>query len=495
MASNVDLKITKINDVYVHIDCEDGIARELREYFTFAVPNYMFMPAYKNGTWDGKIYLFGYDHNIYIGLIDKITEFANNYRYTFNVDTQILNRNYQDETEWLKGLQLHYDKTPIEPYYYQIEAFNEGIAWPRATFECPTGSGKSLMIYAWIRWFLSKVTRKILLIVPSQTLVEQMYSDFEHYSYANGWDTFQHCYRQYAGQPKEFEKPVWITTWQSIYKQPKKFFDQFEVCIGDEAHGATANSLKGILEKLISCPVKIGTTGTTQDSLTHKLVLEGLFGPIHKVIKTKQLMDEGYLAKLKIKCVLIKHKPEVCKAISKLKYKEEIDFLMQYNKRNNFIKKLSLSLVGNTLILFNYVDTHGKVLHKMIQEESDNPVYIIHGKYGEVKAKEREVIRKQIENETNSILVASYGVFSTGINIKNLQNLIFAHPFKSQIRNLQSIGRVLRLDNKDNSATLFDIADDCSRGKKNNFTLKHWLKRMETYNEQDFDYDVTNITF
>jgi len=495
VVKTVDLSITKVNEVYIHIDCEDGISRELREHFTFEVPNFKFMPKYKSGLWDGKIRLFQYNNTIYLGLIEKIKKFCDIFQYTYEIEPSLLVTFPEDATSWIKSLDLYYKQKPIEAYWYQIKAVNSGVQAPRSTFECPTGSGKSLMIYAWLRWFLPKTKKKLLLIVPSQQLVEQMYSDFNHYSYKNGWDTDKYCYRQYSGQEKQLDKKIWITTWQSIYKQPTKFFDQFEVCIGDEAHHATAQSLTNILTRLEKCPVKIGTTGSLSESTTHKLVVEGLFGPIHKVVNTKQLMDEGYLANLKIKCVLIRHNDTISKQVRGLKYAEEIKFLMEYQKRNNFVKKLALSLQGNTLILFNLVDTHGKILYNDIKNATSRPVYIIHGKAGEIKAKDREIIREQMESESDAILLASYGVFSTGVNIKNLQNLILAHPFKSQIRILQSIGRVLRLDEKDNEAVLYDIADNCSLGKTANFTLKHWMKRMELYNQQDFDYEVFNFTF
>jgi superfamily II DNA or RNA helicase len=344
----------------------------------------------------------------------------------------------------------------------------------------PTASGKSLMIYSIVRYFAEQ-QKNTLIVVPTTSLVEQMYKDFASY----GWDADSYCQKIYAGREKEASKPVVITTWQSIYKLPKTYFENFEVVVGDEAHQFKSASLVKIMTKLHTTKYRYGFTGTLDGTQTHKLVLEGLFGPSYKTIKTHELMEKGYLAKLNAKIILLKHPP-----LGFDTYEEEIQYLISHEQRNKFIKNLALDLKGNTLILYSRVETHGEILYNSINSSDDRKVFFIHGG---VDVENRELCRSITEKENNAIIVASYGTFSTGINIKRLHNIIFASPSKSRIRNLQSIGRVLRKGKGKVKAVLYDIADDCSTEVKRNYTLNHLIERIKIYNEENFNYDLVKV--
>ena len=294
-----------------------------------------------------------------------------------------------------------------------------------------------------------------------------------------------------AGQSKDIFAHTTISTWQSIYKMPRDWFDQFDCVIGDEAHLFKSKSLSTLMEKLINCQYRIGTTGTLDGTQTHKLVLEGLFGPVKKVTTTKELMDEKHLAEFKIKCILLQYADELRKIHSYDAYQDEIDFLVNNEKRNKFIENLSLSLEGNTLLLFQFVEKHGKILYNNIRSaDLDRKVFFV---YGGVDSEIRDQIRGIVEKEERAIIIASYGTFSTGINIRNLHNIIFASPSKSRIRNLQSIGRGLRKGDKKSTATLFDIADDLKWKKKYNYTLKHFAVRLKTYDDEQFSYKIYKV--
>jgi superfamily II DNA or RNA helicase len=261
--------------------------------------------------------------------------------------------------------------------------------------------------------------------------------------------------------------------------------------IGDEAHLFKAVSLTKILTKLEKCPYKIGMTGTLDGSKTHKLVLEGLFGAVNKVVSTTELQEKKQLADLKIYSLILKHGVIECKHAHGFNYQEEMDYIVQSDKRNKFIRNLAAGLQGNTLCLFQYVEKHGKDLYEMIKEKAnEKKVFYVHGG---VDADEREKIREITEKADSAIIVASYGTFSTGINIRNLHNIIFASPSKSRIRNLQSIGRGLRLKDNNTHATLYDIADDLTYNEKENYTLAHFRERINIYSEEDFDYEIHNI--
>jgi len=477
------IEVSKVDETYIKITCEPGVAYELNEYFTFEVPGAKFMPAYKSKFWDGKIRLFNVMTGLlYAGLATKIEEFAGprNYTVTYTSD-------FADDEFSLKEAHDFIDTLNIPDKFgrrdYQVEAFTHAVRKRRALLLSPTASGKSFIIYLLTRYFNART----LIIVPTTSLVSQLASDFADYGFVS--DT--HIHRIFAGQDKQTDKQITISTWQSIYKMDKKYFEQFDVVVGDEAHLFKAKSLTSILTKLSSCKYRFGFTGTLDGSETHQLVLEGLFGPVRKVITTSELIDQDYLSKFKIKIIVLKYSDETKKITKDLDYQGEMDFLVRNPHRNKFIKNLILSLNGNTLLLFQFVEKHGKILYDMLSNLGDDrKVFFVHGG---VEAEDRERIRKIVETETNAIIVASYGTFSTGINIRNLHNVVFASPSKSKIRNLQSIGRTLRKGENKEEAVLYDISDDLTWKTKKNFTILHLAERVKIYNEEGFDYKIYQV--
>lgn len=480
------LVISKKNEVYLHIKAEPHIYYELKDQFTFDVPGAKFMPQYRSRYWDGRIYLFNVQTGeIYIGLLDKIIRFCETHGYTYEfVENKFYGLpfevNEMISKEGVKDYISSISKHP--PRDYQIEGVYDALRHNRKLLISPTASGKSLMIYSITRYYVDK-GQNILVIVPTTSLVEQMYKDFADY----GWDVGSYCHKIYAGKERETNSQVIITTWQSIYKLPRQYFSRFNVVIGDEAHQFKSKSLVSIMTKLSDAKYRFGFTGTLDGTQTHKWVLEGLFGPSYKIIKTDELMKKGHLAKLDIKILLLKHPPQKIE-----NFEEEVQFIINHQKRNNFIKNLALDLKGNTLILFSRVEGHGEPLYNMINNSSlqNRQVFFVHGG---IDTEDREKVREITEKENNAIIVASYGTFSTGINIKNLHNVIFASPSKSRIRNLQSIGRVLRKGDNKTKATLYDIADDISYKSRKNYTLNHLIERIKIYNEENFNYDIVNI--
>ena len=483
-----DLVISKKNEVYLKVECDAHIKYEISDQFTFDVPGAKFMPQFRTKHWDGKIRLFNVQTGeIYVGLLDKLIDFCENHKYKFELEHSKFyglpgemndSISLEGVEDYMKSICSH------DPRDYQIKGVYDALKYNRKLLVSPTASGKSLMIYSIVRYFTEQ-QRNILLVVPTTSLVEQMYKDFDDY----GWSAEEHCHRVYGGNERVSDKQVTISTWQSIYKLDKSFFKNFDVVIGDEAHQFKSKSLISIMSKLLDTKYRFGFTGTLDGTQTHKLVLEGLFGPTYKLIKTDELIKKGYLSKLNIKVLLLKHEG---KKIND--YEEEVQYLISNDKRNKFIKNLVLDLKGNTLVLFNRVSTHGEPLYDLINNNvSENrKVFFIHGG---VDTEERELVRKITEEEKNAIIVASYGTFSTGINIRNLHNVVFASPSKSRIRNLQSIGRVLRKGKEKVSATLYDIADDITHNGKRNYTLNHLVERIKIYNEENFDYEIISINF
>lgn len=484
----MNLVITRIDDVHIKVQCEPDVAYELNDYFTFSVPNAKFTPSFKNKVWDGKIRLFNIlSKRIYSGLRRHVETFAKERDYTVeysnpadfcDVEFSLVEAK-ESFTKWVA-------KPDIELRDYQLESFAHAIRNRRALFVSPTASGKSLMIFL-TAMQLYEPKKKILIIVPTTSLVHQMASDFGDYMQKDP-NTFVH--RILSGSEKSTNKPVVISTWQSIYKLPKAWFSEFNVAIGDEAHLFKAKSLTDIMGKLSQCPNKFGFTGTLDGTETHKLVLEGLFGPVKKVTTTAELINNNTLSKFKIKAIILNYSDDIKQAHKADTYPNEISFITTHIPRHKFIVNLALSLKGNTLILFKNID-HGKDLHRMISDKATGReiYYVDGGVDGEI----REDIRKEIESLNDGIIIASLGTFSTGINIKNLHNVIFASPSKSRIKVLQSIGRGLRKSQHKNVFTLFDIADDLSWKSKRNHTILHFVERINMYNEEKFDYKIYNV--
>ena len=479
------LIISKKNEVFLKITSkEPHVFCELSDAFTFEVPGAKFMPQYRNKYWDGKIRLFNQSNGeIYVGLLDKVVSFCkrSDYEYEF-LDSKFYGTPFEENGfVSLEGVKDYMNRiSRYEPRPYQIEGVFDALKYNRKLLVSPTASGKSLMIYTITRYMVEK-GKDVLLVVPTTSLVEQMYKDFIEY----GWDVEKYCHRIYAGKEKESTKSVTITTWQSIYKLEAPFFKRYGCVIGDEAHLFKSKSLVKIMTKLRDAKYRFGFTGTLDGTQTHKWVLEGLFGPAYKIIRTDELIEKGHLAKLDIKILLIRHDSQKFET-----YEDEVQFIIQNEKRNNFIKNLALDLKGNTLLLYSRVETHGEILFNMINNVKERKVFFVHGG---VEANEREEIRAITEQQNNAIIVASYGTFSTGINIKNLHNVIFASPSKSRVRNLQSIGRVLRKGDRKTSATLYDIADDTTYKSQKNYTLNHLIERVKIYNEENFNYEIVPI--
>lgn len=489
------------NHSFLYVDCDPGVANEITDFFTFYVPGYKFMPTYKNKIWDGKVRLYDVrTKELPAGLFKYLQEFANTPGRDYALE--VVHDNYygmagaiaESDMSFMDDLTLSSRGEQIFPKDYQLKAIDYALSNKRGLLISPTASGKSLIIYSLVRSYLENHDKKIIIIVPTTSLVEQMYKDFGDYSeFDEGFDVEETCHKIYSGKEKVFNQRVVITTWQSIYKLHQQWFLDYGMVIGDEAHNFKAKSLTSILSKCKEAEYRFGTTGTLDGTQTHKLVLEGYFGPAYYVTTTKDLMDTGALAELSIDVLLLKYNDEYCRLINKAKYQDEIDFIVKHEARNKLISNLALDQDGNTLVLFQLVEKHGKPLHSMIVDKAHKrrKVFFV---AGSTDVDTREKIREITEKEKNAIIVASLGTFSTGINIRNLHNIIFASPSKSQIKVLQSIGRGLRKSDDGRITKLYDIADDLHWKANKNYTLNHAAERIKIYTKERFNYKIYEIT-
>ena len=479
--------ISKINEVYLNLKVDEDLERELTDYFTFEVPGAKFMPHYRKKIWDGKIRLFS-PHNgrIYVGLLPYIKEFCSRNSIEYIIEKGVENeRNVIRESvrDFATSLRPKNGNKLIQFRDYQIDAIWHAIRTNRCLLLSPTASGKSLIIYTLVRYY-HLMNLKTLILVPTTSLVEQMYSDFIDY----GWKD-EYIHRVYAGHDKGSVKPVVISTWQSLYKLHRPYFAQYGCIIGDEAHLFKAKSLTDIMTRSGDCKYRFGLTGTLDGTQTHRLVLEGLFGKVTQVTTTKELMDNKTLAKLNIDCIVLKHTDEECKRVRKYTYAEELNYIVSHTKRNKFIENLCKTIKGNTLVLFQLVDKHGVLLYNELKK-LDKKVFFV---YGGTTTETREKIRGIVEKEKDSLIIASYGTFSTGINIRNINNVVFASPSKSRVRVLQSIGRGLRQSKTKTSVKLFDVSDNVSYKSRQNFTYRHFNERLNIYKQENFNYEISRV--
>ena len=468
--------------------CEPGVRHELSEYFSFMVPGAKFMPAFKRKQWDGKIRLFNnLTCELNVGLYTKLCKFASDRHYHLQLKHSPYglpnDRNKVDHQNLVSSQALW--KMPFAPRDYQYDAITHGIERKRCLLLSPTGSGKSFIIYNLMRWYLENNDKAVLVVVPTTSLVEQMYKDFSDY----GMDVEEEVHKIYSGKDKKTSKRVIVTTWQSVYRLGADWFEAFGCVFGDECHLFKAKSLSTMMNKCSEAEYRFGTTGTLDGTQVNKLVLEGLFGPTKRVTFTRDLQDKGTLAKLKIDMLMLDYPKEVRRINKGRTYQEEVDFLVGHEPRNKLIRNISLTQQGNTLVLYQYVEKHGEVLYKMIKEKHDQVFYV----HGGTDVSDREEIRGIVEGSNGAIIVASLGTFSTGINIRNLHNIVFASPSKSQVKVLQSIGRGLRKADNGQDTKLYDLSDDLTYSDEKNFTLKHAEERVKMYNREKFDFELHKV--
>lgn len=489
-----------LNTSYIKILSDDhGILESISTFFSFYAEGYKFQPKYKAGMWDGRIKLFDLrNKTLPYGLLANLVKYLQANEIDYKISDSLVNITREDvSSDDIVAFCDDVLKLPFEPYDYQVESVLNIIKSGRRIVESPTGSGKSLIQYIAARWLLDvEGFKRILITVPTINLVSQLKSDFKDYA-VDDEDYYEESVIKYEGKrvaTNEWKaSKVVISTWQSVYKKDEEFFNgNFDVLFSDECHTMSGIAASSIVSKSTDVMVKIGFTGTVANNVSNEMVLTGLFGPKYKTTTTEQLINSGINSDVVIKCIKLQHAGTIEKA-TKLKYAEEMTYLLNSQPRNEFIVKVAERMKGNTLILFQQ---HAQAdMLEQILSNTQKKVYRVDGK---VKAADRESARQSveetnIEEEDGVIILASYPTFQAGVNIKNLHNIIFASPTKSMIRILQSIGRVLRKHHTKDRAVVVDIFDDFGfKSKRKNHTLMHFLERYSIYKKGKFDTTVGN---
>lgn len=485
------ITIDMLNEVFLRINCNIEQAMELKEYTSCYAPNFMFNPRFRAKIWNGKISFFNMkDQTLPIGLLPQFFKFCEEFNYNYQFKFDKLNLyNVISNDELLEFYKVIFKDTEYFPRDYQDESIQKALKNKRGVIVLPTASGKSAVIYCIIRFLLAQ-DKKILLVVPSINLTEQMFTDFIDYGFKNAEDF---CSVLYNKSTKYNEnRPILISTWQSIYKRPESFFEKFDAVIEDEAHGGKSTSLQTVLKKCINAEYRIGLTGTLPTNQAELFTIFGYLGPKIYYKKSKELIDRGVLSKIKIANLVLRYSDNAIQSIKDSTYSEQTDFVIQYEPRNDIFKFIinKVDQKHNILILCYKIE-HLKNIEKYIKQNFPNKsLYVV---YGKTEADEREEIRKLMEKMDGAILLASYGTLSTGVNIKKIHHVVFASSYKSKIKVLQSIGRGLRKHDSKDKLVLWDIVDNLCFTKrtgniKTNYTYEHWLQRLKFYKEQGFSF-------
>jgi superfamily II DNA or RNA helicase len=480
-----------LNEVHFRIQCEIDIAYSLQDHFSFYPENYQRMPDFIDGNWDGKIRLFNpMVPKLYRGLYPQFKKFCEDRNIKILVQA---GDNFVPEplvtrdeiVELYKSFKLDF-----EPHDFQIDATVIALNDRRATMELPTSSGKSLLLYALIRYLKDE---KIILTVHRINLVRQLYKEFGGYAKNDpSFNATEQCQMITGGESKEITKRIVISTYQSIHELPKPWFTQFLVYLGDEAHRYKAKCLTKISDNLVNAKFRIGVSGSLKDTTANNLVLGGIFGPIQTIVSSQDLMQRQIISSVKINAIILKYGPIDRRHVPK-QYRGQMEYITNLPKRNDLISEIACSKSMNSLVIFNEID-HGQELYRLIQIRAgeNRKVYYIDGS---ISMDRREEIKERLEIEKDSILIASYGVFTEGENIKNLYYLIMASPCKAEERVIQIIGRIMRKGSATSEVRVDDIVDDFGTKSKKNYMISQFQNRCAVYDKKGYPYKFHQMSF
>jgi superfamily II DNA or RNA helicase len=452
------------------------------------------------GRWDGYIRLFNIgSKTLPSGLYSRLVEIATERGYETEVienpnapeygipGQNISSISYESISEYMHGLDLYGNGSKIEIRDYQIKAVYLALSNKQGILKAATGAGKSLIVYCIAR-YLTEMGGRMLIIVPTIGLTTQFFGDFKDYSSNNGYNVESNVHLISGGVDKSIQKPIVVSTFQSLKNETPEFFNSFTCILTDEGHKITSASFKSIYGKV---SYRLACTGTLHDLKCNLLEMISLTGPVYEIASAKDLIAAGQLVPMRIKGIQLNYSDEVCKAFKKVDYDEEIGWITNNPRRNNFVSKLAVKCQGTTLILFRFIEQGQKLYEKIKELSPETPVYLIDGS---VSKEDREAIRLAANSEDAKI-IASYGTTSAGINLPAIANIIDAHPVKSKITFLQSIGRGLRLKEGKTHCNLFTIGDNMTYKRKPNTSFQHFGERLKLLTEEGYQFDIVMVDF
>ena len=480
------------------------VSDDLKEYrhiynnMSYKIPNAIFIPAVKEGRWDG-VYRHIHGRGIFdIGLVEEIVNICKSADIKYQVESRLSNQiysvNFSKESfmEFIKPLAFYSKGNRIYPREDQLNAIYRACSMKRCINICPTSFGKSLCITIECLWHI-KNNKKIIIIVPTKDLVRQFDNDIKDYS--NGMKEPWYPKVQILDKSEndvEEDSNICISTWQLLqrfYTKNKDFMNQFSSIIVDECHGAKAAVLNKIIKSAVDCEYRTGWTGTLVNKDDDKFAVIEQLGPYKQIITTSELMDKNIVAKLEIVICQVKYPEYVRKDVSHYDYINQEKYIEGCVERSRKILEIA-NYIDKTGIMFFKKIEHGTNTFNLAREMYPNKnIYLIHANHYQMndkKYKSFEELKVEIEKDKNGIILANYQLCSTGINLKNLHWLCFYVSTKSFIRTVQSIGRGLRISDTKHNVMLIDVTDDLSYKRKTNYSIYHFQDRLQIYKENGF---------
>jgi len=464
------------------------IRQKLASALKFEVPYARYMPQFKLGRWDGKVAFFGIGGTGYVNHLDVIAQVLHkNGVEIADIDDrrQSVKLNFTPITEsywadqgvcWPTGHEMA--GQPIVLRDYQVEAVNNFLNNPQSLQQIATGAGKTITTAT-----LSHITESLgrsIVIVPNKSLVTQTEEDYINCGLDVG---------VYFGDRKELGKTHTICTWQSLNILDKKhkdgsavlslaeFLEGVNTVIIDEVHQAKAEILRKLLtQNLKNAPIRWGLTGTVPKEQFEFQSLLASIGPVTGNITAKELQDKGVLSNCHVNVCQLVDLPEF------RDYQSELKYLVTDDNRIEYIAELlnTVKQSGNTLILVDRISAGEK-----LQALMPDSVFV----KGDVKLKDRKQAYDDINEGTNHVVIATYGVAAVGINIPRIFNLVLIEPGKSFVRVIQSIGRGIRKARDKDFVQIWDITSTCKYAKR------HLTQRKKFYKEARYDFTIEKINW
>jgi superfamily II DNA or RNA helicase len=475
---------------------------QLKISFTREVANAKWDPRVKKGWWDGKISYFKSNRYLPAGLWHELVELGK--AYDFPVTVSGIERKFDksiDKQEFVDWVNEKWANSERKPRDYQIETAFQIIKYKSCLAELATSAGKTLIIFMVFCYLLERnKSKKILMIVPTVDLVVQSSEDFYEY---NTESVNMHLQIQqiFAGSVIRDGSNIVVGTYQSLVKKGKEYFDSFDTVVVDETHKAKSTSIKNILEKCEVADRKFGLSGTIPKPGTlDRLTIMAYTGPIISSIRADYLIEKGHITPCEVYAIEMNYaSTEVRDGFRTLHQRSEEDrkkllnleqnYAIQSEARLEFITDMILKNHKNSLVLFYRIE-YGNKIYERLRQKSDRRIFYIDG--GTDKDL-REYQKTNLEEGEDKIMIASYGTFSTGINVTNIHTIYLTESFKSEVIIRQSIGRGLRKHEDKKKLLIVDFIDDYRIGRYSNYLYKHGLSRQEIYKDQNFPYQVRSV--
>jgi superfamily II DNA or RNA helicase len=487
---------------------EDHEKKQIEISLTKKIHNHYFHPLVKKKIWTGDICFIDKKLPIWripIGLWSEIYQICEKYKMEVKIEglERIIDSSLtlEDFTAWCE--EFFKDKK-MKPRDYQIESAWRIVRFKLSVSEVATSSGKTLIAFIVLAYLKAIYNvKKFLMVVPNTNLVIQGTEDFQEY----GLEELENCeLQQIHGQnKKKISSGLMIGTFQSLVKLDPEFFDEVEAVFVDECHMSHAQSIKKVVSLCKDSIWRFGLSGTlTNKGSAEYMTIQQFLGPLVMEISPKFLFDNKYATPVSIKIVKMDWlDPEVKEKLGTLKetktdiegneiFNIEKKLVINSDKRLDFVLDFVLKTSRNSLVLFQSVgEGYGKRLYEGIRERSsDKEVYYIDG---DTDPEKRDIFIKRMEEDTNRVLVASFGTLSTGISIKNIHNIFLTESYKSEVLIKQTLGRGMRLHKDKEKVTIVDFVDDFSFNEKDNYLMKHCKERIEIYKKEHFEYKIYEV--